>query len=867
MTPEPTRIARLAAILATIALPFAGCTSFYPLADADAADGSSEIGGDVSVDVSGDGAEVDAAPTDADLPDSGGDGDVAPDAADAEVAVPDSDVVGDGETVDGEDAPDGSDADADLDAPELDTEAGPDVPACVDPCPKLGDTRCAKLPVGTPVTLEVCSDPKGDGCLKWVVGDQCPKDLCQGPATCSTGVCGFDTTKAVTCPPSGNPCTDVVCAPTTGLCEFAPRTEGEVCDDKDPCTTFTNCDAAGKCVGPFDPVACDCNFDPDCAPKEDGNACNGTLVCANHACVIAPATVVTCQAPSNPCRQSVCDAASGACVVSDKVEDSPCDDGDMCTQFDGCSAGSCVGQDPVVCDLGPCMTAVCTPASGECSGTPVANCCGNDVVETGEDCDDGNDIAADGCEPDCKASTCIKRSMDMGTGGIVVPGTGLLTVHLPSTLDFWVLLPAASAGGTLFRRPNFPGGNDVDWRMIATPNGAGVQLSWIESKAGGGDATAEGPVVMPGAWHHIALVREPAGGTPGVSWYLDGGPSIVTQIGGMQDLGSPADLWIGSRVGGDEPFDGQMDDVRISSFARYAGPFAPPMSSVSVDPQTEALYHFDDVLAGVAVDASGKKHHAAWQGAGLAPEDAFKSTAAGPRCDVAYCARGAVTFTGSPPGGVADNTAGLAAEQTMTVEFFIRAGSNPSAAFVLGRDSGTPGMADWHIELRPTATTGVHQIVWVEGRSTGVDYENVAAGTITDSTWVHVAAIRDYFSPELVSVRWFIAGKAETPKLISSPQALSTTEPLRLASGPLPAPAPFVGTLDELRISKAVNYGGNFPVPQKLDVTATTLALFRFDVGTGGYAYSQVDASVGPILMPVVTWDLQGATPLTACPP
>jgi cysteine-rich repeat protein len=29
------------------------------------------------------------------------------------------------------------------------------------------------------------------------------------------------------------------------------------------------------------------------------------------------------------------------------------------------------------------------------------NVCGNGVVESGEECDDGNDVAGDGCEPDC----------------------------------------------------------------------------------------------------------------------------------------------------------------------------------------------------------------------------------------------------------------------------------------------------------------------------------------------------------------------------------------------------------------------------------------------------------------------------------
>ncbi|MDI7270092.1 MAG: MopE-related protein, partial [Myxococcota bacterium] len=33
--------------------------------------------------------------------------------------------------------------------------------------------------------------------------------------------------------------------------------------------------------------------------------------------------------------------------------------------------------------------------------------CGNGIVEAGEECDDGNDVTGDGCEPDCRLSPCI----------------------------------------------------------------------------------------------------------------------------------------------------------------------------------------------------------------------------------------------------------------------------------------------------------------------------------------------------------------------------------------------------------------------------------------------------------------------------
>jgi cysteine-rich repeat protein len=872
MTPAPTRFATLVAAVAMIVTAAGGCTSFFPLDPVDggdAADGSDAsetiVPGDVGGDLAADADAPDVPASDVDVPDGAADADIAPDpggdsdGADGDTDLPDDIAAPDADT-------DDSDAADATDATDGDIDAGPDAPLCVDPCPQLNDTRCAKLPAGSPVTLEVCGDPKGDGCLQWVIGAPCPKDLCQGPATCSAGVCGFDTTKTVTCPPSGNPCTDVVCAPATGLCEFAPLGEGTACDDKDPCTTFTNCDAAGKCVGPFDPVACDCTFDVDCAPKEDGNACNGKLICQDHACVVNPTTIVTCPPPANPCRQNLCNESTGACTTSNVPDDTGCDDGDACTLTDVCTTGNCIGTEPVICDLGPCVAATCAPATGECSGPNIVNCCGNFVVEAGELCDDGNDIVSDGCEPSCQPSTCVKQSLNFQAGGMVVPGAALLSVHNDSTFDFWAFVPFGSVGGTLFRRPNAPGGDDLDWRVTAVPSGDGVALSWIESKAGGGEAVADGPLLSAGTWHHVAVVRAPTAATPAVSWYLDGGPSTVTELGGMQDLGSTADLWIGSRVGGVEPLDGLLDDLRISDFARFAGPFAPPLSAVNDDPQTVAIYHFDDVRAGVAVDATTHKHHAAWQGASAAPADAFDGTAAAPRCDVAYCARGAATFTGSPAGGMADMTAGFDEAQSMTIEFFIRPGTNPAAVFVMGRDEGTPGMPDWRIELRP-ATAGKYQAVWVEGRSGGLDFEQAAVATVAEGVWTHLTVIRDYFSAELVSVRWFVGGKAETPKLISSPLTLATTEPLRVGSGPLPAPAPFVGTIDELRISDAVLFGSNFVVPAAVNVAASTIALFRFDAGAGGYAYSDAGPLIGPLVMPVVTWDAQGATQLSPCPP
>ncbi|HEX4130053.1 MAG TPA: protein kinase [Pirellulales bacterium] len=65
-----------------------------------------------------------------------------------------------------------------------------------------------------------------------------------------------------------------------------------------------------------------------------------------------------------------------------------------------------------------------------------------------------------------------------------------------------------------------------------------------------------------------------------------------------------------------DPFDGTIDEVRISSVARYTGEFT-PQKRFDADEHTEALYHFDEGSGEVAKDASphgrdGKIIDATW---------------------------------------------------------------------------------------------------------------------------------------------------------------------------------------------------------------------------------------------------------------
>ena len=144
-----------------------------------------------------------------------------------------------------------------------------------------------------------------------------------------------------------------------------------------PCEGGESCDAAtGACVAlPDAPLGISCDTDASlCTPEE----CDG-----GGSCVLS-GPPVTCQLAAPPCEGGEsCDAATGACVaLPDGTLGTPCDaDSEGCTIESCDGAGSCVLEQSV--------------------------CCGNGVLNPGEECDDGADGACPGrCQDDCTCSPC-----------------------------------------------------------------------------------------------------------------------------------------------------------------------------------------------------------------------------------------------------------------------------------------------------------------------------------------------------------------------------------------------------------------------------------------------------------------------------
>lgn len=237
------------------------------------------------------------------------------------------------------------------------------------------------------------------------------------------------------CPAATGPCQTAVCL--SGSCTVTASADGSPCSDGIECTKNDSC-AAGKCV--FGTNTCQCLKDADCANKEDGNFCNGTLYCdtVSHTCLTNPATAVSCPSVDDTdCVKNTCQPKTGICQLSSVKDNTACDDGDECTLSEVCKAGSCVSPaSKCACkvnadciaqdDKNQCNgTLYCDVLSGSCKTNPatVVTCAGDDTActkntcdpATGQcqpkpvpdnlSCDDGNPCTAPGS---CKLGQCIQ---------------------------------------------------------------------------------------------------------------------------------------------------------------------------------------------------------------------------------------------------------------------------------------------------------------------------------------------------------------------------------------------------------------------------------------------------------------------------
>ncbi len=261
---------------------------------------------------------------------------------------------------------------------------------------------------GSPV---VCND-----------NESCTVDSCI-PAT----GCRFDPVPLAgqPCQSDGNSCTNDICF---GVCVHPQRDNGSACDDGNACTQTDTCQG-GACVG-TNPVTCTaldqchnagvCNPGTGCTnppklngtPCDDGNACTQTDTCQGGVCM--GANPVVCTALDQCHAAGACNPSTGVCTNPPVPNGTLCEDGAFCT-LDTCQAGACTSA-PWDCDDGnACTASTCDETANLCRQDVITPCCGNGVVESGEQCDEGagnSDAPNSTCRTNCTVPACGNGVVD-----------------------------------------------------------------------------------------------------------------------------------------------------------------------------------------------------------------------------------------------------------------------------------------------------------------------------------------------------------------------------------------------------------------------------------------------------------------------
>ncbi len=357
---------------------------------------------------------------------------------------------------------------------------------------------------GNPCTNDSCDATAG---CKWV-GNSAPcddADKCTAGDICKNGACakGTPLDVAKTCDDK-NPCTDEVCDAAKG-CLSNPTTKP--CDDANICTENDAC-KDGKCAGggakacddgkPCTNDLCDpktgaCNWSANTGACDDADACTEKDTCAQGKCA---GNAKVCD-DKNVCTTDSCTKATGACAFAPVATGTPtlCDDGSKCTTGDACKAGTCVGAAASPCNDGnACTTDSCDPATGDCGFAPnTAGCDTGDKCSFGDACKNGKCVAGDsktchdgnGCTVDsCNADTgaCTFKAVanatactdgiecttkEACTDGKCVAGDSSLCVAYSDTFE------CADAGKSwVLDAPE--GKKKVTWAVDQTPAGIGT---------------------------------------------------------------------------------------------------------------------------------------------------------------------------------------------------------------------------------------------------------------------------------------------------------------------------------------------------------------------------------------------------------
>jgi hypothetical protein len=179
------------------------------------------------------------------------------------------------------------------------------------------------------------------------------------------------------------------------------------------------------------------------------------------------------------------------------------------------------------------------------------------------------------------ASALFDGSGDYITGGNhAVPATGEFT------LEYWYRSATSATTRTMFAQ--YYGGAANEWTVWQS----GSDYVNMYYQGAGGHILTSTTAIADNTWHHIAITRNSSNRFD--LWIDRTSEDNHTTSGSLLER----DIMMGARLNGGGPgtveyVNGHMDEVRVSSIARYTTSFTPPTGAFTNDADTVFLFHAD----------------------------------------------------------------------------------------------------------------------------------------------------------------------------------------------------------------------------------------------------------------------------------
>ena len=207
-----------------------------------------------------------------------------------------------------------------------------------------------------------------------------------------------------------------------------------------------------------------------------------------------------------------------------------------------------------------------------------------DSGNTGHTLTPNGDVYHDGRQKKI-GSTALKFD---GSDYISAPDHADWQLGTSMTIEAWVYVSAVNTDNVIIAQGG-DGGSDVDGFCFRLQSGGNLQYNQYQSSALTSFSFAHGMSVN--TWHHVAVSRD---GTT-IRMFVDGVLKTSATTSGVIAAvpNSGLTLTIGKAHTSHWYFNGHIDEIRVSSSARYTSAFTPSTSAFTSDSNTKLLIHSD----------------------------------------------------------------------------------------------------------------------------------------------------------------------------------------------------------------------------------------------------------------------------------